>query len=154
MSFTPFVAGNESEVSPVLWIFLGSRTFPLSAIARLYRECQTPWLSQWMLWRGRRTALGISPAVGWQRRSCQRFHGHLGSHTDSLEVGSVPDGLSSGWAAPVPISFLLWPGERFLCSCHKAGDFPLCRGGWWMHFELLRNYFLIPHTAEKVCQLL
>ena len=52
----------------------------------------------------------------------------------------------------MPISFLLWPGERFLCSCRKAGDFPFCRGGWWTH--LWDAEVLLPHptfTAEKVC---
>ena len=53
--FIPFVTGNESEVSPLSttvalvpscnWRtsavnFLGSRTFPLSARARLYRQCK------------------------------------------------------------------------------------------------------------------
>ena len=74
----------------MLWIFLGSHTRPLSAIARLYRQCQTPWLSQWMLWRGRHTDLGISPAVGGHRRSYQRSHGHLGIRIDILEVGRLP----------------------------------------------------------------
>ena len=144
-------SGHHVIGDSVLCIFLRCLTFPLSDIARVCRPCQTPWLSQWMLRRGCRTAIGISRAVGGQKRSWQRSHGHIGSRTDSLEVGPVPGRLPGGWAAPVPITVLLWSGYIFLCSFLTEGEFPFCRGGWCKHIwadELLLTH---PHTAEKCC---
>ena len=48
----------------------------------------------------------------------------------------------------MPVSFMQWPGDIFLCSCHKDGDLPFCREVGRI-FELLGYYFLIPLTAEK-----
>ena len=102
-----------------------------------------------MLWRGRHTAIGISPAVGGimstAPRPPRKLHWLSGGRRCSKWSG-----LSGGWAAPVPISSLLWPGERFLCSCHKAGDFPFCRGWWWTHLSAAE--VLLPHpTYGRKC---
>ena len=102
--FTPFVTGNESYVSPLSrtealmpscnWgtsamNFLGQPNFSIICHSPFLQTVSNALVKSINVTKGRHTALGISPAVGRQRRSCQQSHGHLGSRIDSLEVGPV-----------------------------------------------------------------
>ena len=53
-------------------------------------------LGQWSSSRCCNIALGVSPVVDGRRRSRQLYHGQHGRSIDSLEVGTVPGGLSGG----------------------------------------------------------
>ena len=170
--FTPFVTGNESEVSPLsIYVtlmpscnwrtsavnFLGQPNFSIICYSSSLQTVSNALVKSMNVMK-RSSYCSWHFSCSWrQRRSYQRPHGHLGSRIDSLEVGRVPSEVDYQAVEQHPCQYLPCYGQERDSSVvvvTKLAISLFVEADDGRIFQLLRYYFLIPHTAGKVCQLL